>query len=288
MSNKKIALVAILSLLSLSTSSVAFAERREVQPEVAYVHAPILHVTRDAGPRTTTQTNNLVYRGGKVMTNSVAVTPIYWGNSWATDTSDKNAAMASLYAGYNNSNHAGISTQYYQVLNNATTYVTKSVSVNPSVRLDSTASSQTSAVFNAVVAAIPFNSLSPDGYYPVYTDLKRGNAGYCAWHSYGDVTVSGVTKRIKFAFFFNLDGDSGCTPSASSGSYSQGAQSLANVSIHEIAEAMTDPELNAWYDKQGYENADKCAWKMNTVTLTGGKTWSLQGEWDNSTGTCKW
>ena len=47
-----------------------------------------------------------------------------------------------------------------------------------------------------------------NGYYPVYSDQKRGNAGYCAWHSYG--TIRGVPVQV--AFFFKLDGDPGCDP----------------------------------------------------------------------------
>ena len=47
-----------------------------------------------------------------------------------------------------------------------------------------------------------------NGYYPVYTDLPRGRATYCAWHSWA--TINGVLTQ--FAFFFKLDGDPGCDP----------------------------------------------------------------------------
>ena len=35
---------------------------------------------------------------------------------------------------------------------------------------------------------------------------------------------------------------------------------MLSVVAHELEEAVTDPELNAWYDSRGAENADKCAW----------------------------
>ena len=35
---------------------------------------------------------------------------------------------------------------------------------------------------------------------------------------------------------------------------------LTIVTSHEIREAVTDPDLNAWYDSTGYEADDKCAW----------------------------
>ena len=38
-----------------------------------------------------------------------------------------------------------------------------------------------------------------------------------------------------------------------------------------LEEAVTDPDLNAWYDTRGYENADKCAWTFGaTYTVANG------------------
>ena len=97
---------------------------------------------------------------------------------------------------------------------------------------------------------------SGNGYYAVYTDMPRGNAGYCAWHSAG--TCGGV---VQFAFFLKLDGDAGCDPEDTSGLHSQGLAALANVSGHELSEARSDPsQPGAWYDSSGEENGDKCAW----------------------------
>ena len=40
---------------------------------------------------------------------------------------------------------------------------------------------------------------------------------------------------------------------------------MASIIAHELEEAVTDPDLNAWYDSRGYENADKCAWTFGTT-----------------------
>jgi hypothetical protein len=45
---------------------------------------------------------------------------------------------------------------------------------------------------------------------------------------------------------------------------------MVSVVAHELEEATTDPDLNAWYDSAGAENADKCAW-------TFGQNQSLSG-----------
>jgi hypothetical protein len=120
-----------------------------------------------------------------------------------------------------------------------------------------------------------------NGYYPVYTDVKRGNAGFCAWHSAG--TCNG--QRVEFAFFFKLDGDPGCDPGDTTTGHSQGLAALANVSAHELSEARTDPASpGAWYDSSGAENGDKCAWTFNvpSVKFSNGVSWKLQGEWSNA------
>ena len=40
---------------------------------------------------------------------------------------------------------------------------------------------------------------------------------------------------------------------------------MASIIAHELEEAVTDPNLNAWFDRRGQENADKCAWTFGTT-----------------------
>jgi hypothetical protein len=133
-----------------------------------------------------------------------------------------------------------------------------------------------------ILATVCRNISNPvaNGYYPVYVDTPRGHAGYCAWHSYG--TCNGVPVQI--AFFFNLDGDGGCDPgSPASAGHSQGLAALANVSGHELSEAVTDPRNGGWWDASGAENADKCAWTFGSSLVNlGGTSWKIQGNWSNN------
>ncbi|MFN8621412.1 MAG: hypothetical protein U0869_11765, partial [Chloroflexota bacterium] len=149
---------------------------------------------------------------------------------------------------------------------------------------------RTSAILNEVAKMVNAGRITipVDGtaYVAVYTDLPRGGAQYCAWHSTGTFSKPGSSTpvRVQFAFFWALDGDPGCDPADTSGLHSQGLAALANVSGHELAEAITDPRLNAWYDSSGAENADKCAWTFNVplVRFPGGSQWKIQGEWSNA------
>ena len=52
---------------------------------------------------------------------------------------------------------------------------------------------------------------------------------------------------------------------------------MASVISHELEEATTDPHLNNWYDSQGAENADKCAWTFgqNLQTAANGSSYNM-------------
>jgi hypothetical protein len=66
---------------------------------------------------------------------------------------------------------------------------------------------------------------------------------------------------------------------------SPGLAALANVSGHELSEAVTDPRNGGWYDRQGAENSDKCAWTFGSSLITfsrNGSTWRIQGNWSNA------
>jgi hypothetical protein len=221
----------------------------------------------------------LSYHGGPVMTSSVTQA-IFWGPKWTNSSvvGDKVVGIDSWYSGFGGSNYAGTNTEYTDGsgvhVGTTSTYNGHVIDTNPA-----SGGGSTSAILAEVSRAI--TNPQPNGYYPVYTDLPRGNAGYCAWHSAG-TTTSGV--HVQFAFFWSLDGDPGCDPQDTSGLHSEGLAALANVSGHELSEAMTDPSLNAWYDGSGSENGDKCAWTFGgpLVTLSNHTSWKIQGEWSNN------
>jgi hypothetical protein len=67
---------------------------------------------------------------------------------------------------------------------------------------------------------------------------------------------------------------------------------MASIIAHELEEAVTDPDLNAWYDGRGAENADKCAWTFGTTyhapngalanVALGSRNFLIQQNWVNS------
>jgi hypothetical protein len=221
--------------------------------------------------------------GGAVMPDST-VTAIFWGTQWsdAAFAGDKITGLDDFYAGLDGSTYSATNTEYTgtngTVVGTASTYGGHIVDARATgIRR----TPRTSDILNEVCAAIGPNAVA-NGYYPVYTDVPRGSAGYCAWHSYG--SCNGVP--VQFGFFFSLDGDSGCDPQDTSGLHSQGLAALANVSGHEYSEMVTDPRNGGWYDSSGNENSDKCAWSWPAgapllIDLPNGTQWKIQANWSN-------
>jgi hypothetical protein len=216
----------------------------------------------------------LLYHGGEIMTSSV-VKAVFWGGSWGTAAGDKVTGLDTFYGGVSGTPYMRTNTEYTGTNGTVGTGVSYQGHMFDSSSAPRKAP-RTSAVL-AVVARAITNPVA-NGYYPVYSDQRRGNAGYCAWHSYGTI---GSTP-VQFAFFFNLDGDPGCDPGDPGNLHSQGLEAVANVSGHELSEAVTDPRNGGWYDSAGAENSDKCAWTFGGNVSIGGQSWKIQGNWSNA------
>jgi hypothetical protein len=135
--------------------------------------------------------------------------------------------------------------------------------------------------------------------YFIYTPKNVGSCystsscaftNFCAYHSsFGSGASATLYANQPYAAFVRSC-DSGQHPNGDD------ADATINVVSHEHNEAITDPLGNAWYDMQGYENGDKCAWNFGYAlgrTASGsynqqigtGKYW-LQQEWSNMRHAC--
>jgi hypothetical protein len=266
-----VALVVVIT----ATSAAAAGGR----PSLGAREAMGLVPSKGASANARLRTRNLLWHGGVVM-HSTTVIPVFWGSSWgdASFTNDKVSGLDTVYAHVGGTSYLHTNSEYSDGTGGVnTTSVSKGTDLTDLSVTSGGAPSTTQVL--AEVAKVTGNKPVANAYYPVYSDQPRGNAGYCAWHSSG--TINGV--RVQFGFFFNLDGDPGCDPQASSSlGHSQGLSALANVSGHELSEMLTDPALNAWYDQQGSENADKCAWTFGGNVSIGGQSWKIQGNWSNA------
>jgi len=121
-----------------------------------------------------------------------------------------------------------------------------------------------SKVLSVVNNAISSGKLPYDqsGVYFVLTSSNISeNSGfctrYCGWHTDGSATAG----HVRYSFVGNANRClSACAAQTTSPNGNAGVDGMISVIAHELEEATTDPDLNAWYDSGGSENADKCAW----------------------------
>jgi hypothetical protein len=115
---------------------------------------------------------------------------------------------------------------------------------------------------------------------------------FCAYHSWignGSTAVLYANQPYANQNYRIYTCNSGQWPNGNS------ADATLNVVSHEHNEAITDQQGSAWYDSQGAENGDKCAWKFGTATGPSGAMYNqtinnnhyyLQQEWSNAHSTC--
>lgn len=234
----------------------------------------------------TTTAPPMTFHGGKVLT-SISVRVVLAGPKWAATNfaGDKIKGLDALFAGYSNSAYVKTAAEYGGSNGKAGSVVKYLGHSSPS-----TASVTVDGRNVMQVATVACNDLRSSAFKPdttgnqltvVYTDMPRpSTAGYCGYHT--AFSCGGVPMQM--AFLWNLDGDASCSVQDATTGHSQGLAALANVTAHEVQEVITDPQLNAWYDSTGAENADKCAWAFAhaSVPLTNATKWKLQTEWSNN------
>jgi len=98
---------------------------------------------------------------------------------------------------------------------------------------------------------------------------------YCGWHTRGNVTAG----HVRYSFVGNAARCiNSCAAQTTSPNGLPGIDGAISVLTHELEEANTDPDINAWLDPRGYENADKCAWTFGHAQFQ-----AANGSWANMT-----
>ena len=231
--------------------------------------------------------NGICYHGGPVMPGTVNVYYIWYGN-WSGNTAT--TLLPTLVSDLSGSSYENINT----------TYSITGSAINGQLHLagQGTAFGKTTltdADIKTIVASYAGNNPDPNGVYFVLTsaDVKESSGfctQYCGWHTHG--TING--KDVKYSFVGNPDQcPSACAMQTTSPNGNAGADGMASIIAHESEEAISDPDLNAWYDRRGEENADKCAWTFGTTStaangslynFSGNKQWLIQRNWVNAGG----
>lgn len=267
-SHKYSCAAATLAALMCAGAALAQPEVMTGPPQII-IHKTNPHNEAAAPPAgsTGTITPDITYHGGPVMGAPKAYL-IWYGNWNQSNGSDNPAGQAIV-----NDFLFGLNGSPYYVTNQSYAGVSGGFSVGGS---DTDNYSQGSRLSDNRVAAIVSNAINSgrlpkdsNGIYFVLTssDVSE-NSGfcsrYCGWHTYG--TLSGT--NIKYAFVGNANRClSGCAIQTNSPNGNAGVDGMVSVIAHELEETNTDPNLNAWFDSNGAEDADKCAWTFGQTLM---------------------
>jgi len=184
---------------------------------------------------------------------------------------------------------------YYQLNTSLSVSPTRSISGNVAFTAgtnETTASGSTSLsdtdIQNVVTDAISSHRLpnDPSGVYFVITSSDvTASSGfctqYCGWHTSATTTVG----KVRYSFVGNAARCySACAAqSNSSPNGLPGIDAAISVLSHELEEANTDPDINAWLARNGAENADECAWTFGhaQIQISGSSNPDVNLSWYN-------
>ncbi len=299
----KLALVSLFVLLAAN-----FLVAQSLRPGSDGDESPSGHVQGAAAAKqpAVVQGNGINYHGGPVLKGSPVPIYVIWYGNWSNGPKPSDSAVTvSLVEAFLASNSLGGSS--YEAIN--TTYGDNTGNVSGHLNF-------TAAVFDSYSQGTKFGDRSlptivsngishglpndPNGIYLILTSSDVNETSgfcrtYCGFHTHA--TIGG--SDIKYAFIGNVDKcQSGCeiqsTGPNSPATGVGGADGMINVITHETEEAITDPDLNAWFDASGNEDADKCNFKFGpTQTAANGAKFNqtfngvhymIQMEWENSRG----
>ena len=223
----------------------------------------------------------LINHGGPVLT-SAKVVSIFWGTEWGSQSSPSALASAMLgfFAQFGSTPEYNTITQYGVSLTDLTQNAWFDSAAPPTAVTDTAIQNEVIKYFNAGHAwdastiyevFLPSTSYSTSG---GATSCGGPNLQYCAYH--GNFAWTGHDVKYSSMPYPSCGGCQwpGWTT----------AQNFDHFACHETREAVTDPDLNAWYDRRGNEADDKCAWSPNPFIGTGG--YGYQYEWSNADGKC--
>ena len=221
-----------------------------------------------AKPGGGSSSNGINYHGGPVMLGTTNMHFIYYGNWSANSTlTTAQTILADFASHFGGSPYYNINTTYFDGSNN---HVANSVTFAGAVSVGSPfGNSISDANLLSIVASQ--NPTDTNGVYFVLTSPEVNESSgfctqYCGFHTHA--TING--HDIKYSFV----GDGARCPSACSAQTvtpngNLDADEMVNVISHEFEESTSDPDLNAWFDRRGQENADKCNFNFGATQTTG-------------------
>jgi hypothetical protein len=284
MSRKHLLLTSTALLIGATCAFRTYADKPIETGEPETVHHRLNpHYEFAATEGSTAKTSPILYRGGPVMGGPVNAYVIWYGN-WnrfnGTDTPEGQVLVRKFLQGIGGSPYMAINKTY----SIAGTAITGEVTFGGEATVTGNGQKANKLadrdITSIVQTAIQSGALPKDanGVYFVLTSSDVSESSgfctrYCGWHTRGSI----LGADIKYSFVGNAARClNACSEQLNSPNGNAGVDAMISVIAHELEEAISDPDLNAWYDASGAENADKCAWTFGkTATTPGGASYNV-------------
>ena len=289
---RRLSTVLPLALFALATAGAATALAAPPTPSSAAEApgrslgiVPVLDQARAARP---TRSNNLINHGGPVMQQNRTYA-IYWGAGTAWDPgyiATINTFLGDVAADSGKNTNVYWSDTQYSSIEYHSTFVTDYLDTSAYPSNGCTDKATAICLSDAQLQAELARVMGVNGWtastggvqnlFLLFTPKGVGSCAgsscayttYCAYHSWiaGADPILYANQPYGAQNYRIYTCDSGQHPNGNS------ADATLNLVSHEHNEAITDPQGSAWYDSQGYENGDKCAWNFGTAlgTTSGG------------------
>jgi len=302
------ALVALLAgSLGICAAAAAAETAAEGPQAVPHVnHAPHVMPTRQRAaqaPRFLRRPpgggNQIQYHGGPILGEggTINIYLIFYGN-WAGDSGT--TILSNLIRGLSGSPYFNINTTYNdssgaRVANSLQLAATTFDNYSLGTAFDDNGVVQ--VVSNAIGnGSLPFDT---QGLYFVLTspDVQETSGfctAFCGFHN--SATIFGGDIKYSFVGNPSIQCPDGCMAQQNaSPNNNPGADAMASIMSHELSEAVTDPDLNAWFQTAtGEENGDLCNFNFGAVfnvgngsvanQQLGGSDFLIQQMWVNANG----
>lgn len=251
---------AVLSLLAVRLSVACAGAQTES------ADSRRLPYTQSQQAQAATWKPDMVYHGGPIMAGPVNLYVVYYGNFSAK----QHSILDTFLEHVGGSPAFNVTTEYYdsqgQFIANALNYSAASNSYDDSYSRGTTLSGN--FVIEILHAAVAGGHLpaDPGGIYilTVSPDVTLPDNVWCAYHAYAPGIVDGaeVTYAIaadpSVSILDQCSGNLAIYHDKVSPNFDIGMDSVADSLMHELAETVSDPYINAWFTFTGEEMADVC------------------------------
>lgn len=210
---------------------------------------------------------SISYHGGPVLSKTSSMYIIYYGD-WSLNSKN---IINNFVSGFSGSNYYNIERNY---LFGGDGNINLIQTIQDNYSVGKTISSPFDIInYHIFKGNIPND---PNAIYSILTYKDVFLYGFCSQFC-GFHGSSNGFLMLWVGDSVQCGGGCGSTQNGISINNDSDADLSINILAHEIVETVSDPFLNAWFDDNGNENADKCSWNFGTsYTESNGAKWNIQ------------